>query len=70
MQEATKLLSGKRDWSCFRDSECQAKSPIKTIDKAEKKIERNIEKAERKNEKELEKAERKIQRELEKANRK
>ncbi len=35
MQEATKFLSGKRDWSCFRDSECQAKSPIKTIDKAE-----------------------------------
>ena len=35
MQEATKFLIGKRDWSSFRDSECQAKSPIKTIDKAE-----------------------------------
>lgn len=34
MQEAAKFLIGKRDWSSFRDSQCQAKSPIKTIDKA------------------------------------
>jgi len=34
MQKAMIYLSGKRDWSSFRDSQCQAKSPIKTIDKA------------------------------------
>lgn len=33
MQKALPLLIGKKDWSSFRDSECQAKSPIKTIDK-------------------------------------
>lgn len=33
MNEALKFLVGKKDWSSFRDSECQAKSPIKTIDK-------------------------------------
>lgn len=33
MQEALPFLIGKRDWTSFRDSECQAKSPIKTIDK-------------------------------------
>lgn len=33
MQECLPFLIGKRDWSSFRDSDCQAKSPIKTIDK-------------------------------------
>ncbi|MDD2840033.1 MAG: tRNA pseudouridine(38-40) synthase TruA [Rickettsiales bacterium] len=33
MKEALPLLVGKRDWTSFRDSECQAKSPIKTIEK-------------------------------------
>jgi len=33
MQNSLQFLVGKRDWSSFRDSECQAKSPIKTIDK-------------------------------------
>ena len=33
MQETLPFLIGKKDWSSFRDSECQAKSPIKTIDK-------------------------------------
>lgn len=33
MQEALQFLTGKRDWSSFRDSDCQAKSPVKTIDK-------------------------------------
>lgn len=33
MQESLQFLTGKQDWSSFRDSECQAKSPIKTIDK-------------------------------------
>lgn len=32
MQQASLLLLGKHDFSTFRDSECQAKSPIKTID--------------------------------------
>lgn len=32
MQEAANLLIGKHDFSTFRASECQAKSPIKTID--------------------------------------
>lgn len=31
MQEAANLLIGKHDFSTFRASECQAKSPIKTI---------------------------------------
>ncbi len=34
MNEALQFFIGKRDWSSFRDSECQAKSPIKTIDKS------------------------------------
>lgn len=33
MQEVLPFLIGSRDWSSFRDSDCQAKSPIKTIDK-------------------------------------
>jgi len=32
MQEAATLLLGEHDFSCFRDSLCQAKSPIKTIE--------------------------------------
>ncbi len=32
MQKAALLLLGKHDFSTFRDSECQAKSPIKTLD--------------------------------------
>jgi tRNA pseudouridine38-40 synthase len=32
MQEAAALLLGEHDFSCFRDSLCQAKSPIKTIE--------------------------------------
>ena len=32
MKEAAKLLLGKHDFSTFRSSECQAKSPIKTLD--------------------------------------
>jgi len=32
MQEATKYLIGKHDFSSFRSSECQGKSPIKTLD--------------------------------------
>ncbi len=33
MQEAAKYLLGKHDFTTFRDSECQARSPIKTLDK-------------------------------------
>ena len=32
MQKAAHLLLGKHDFSTFRDSECQAKSPVKTLD--------------------------------------
>jgi len=32
MQEASQFLIGKHDFSSFRDSACQAKSPIKTVD--------------------------------------
>lgn len=32
MQEAANLLVGQHDFSTFRASECQAKSPVKTID--------------------------------------
>lgn len=32
MQEAANMLIGKHDFSTFRASECQAKSPIKTMD--------------------------------------
>ena len=33
MQEAANLLLGQHDFTTFRDSECQAKSPIKTLDR-------------------------------------
>lgn len=32
MQEGAEILSGTHDFSSFRDTECQAKSPIRTID--------------------------------------
>ncbi len=32
MQEGAKLLLGKHDFTSFRDSECQANSPVKTLD--------------------------------------
>ena len=32
MQQAGKLLLGKHDLSTFRAAQCQAKSPVKTID--------------------------------------
>jgi tRNA pseudouridine38-40 synthase len=32
MREGAKLLLGKHDFTSFRDSECQAKSPVKTLD--------------------------------------
>ena len=32
MRKAAKLLKGKKDFSTFRSSSCNAKSPIKTID--------------------------------------
>lgn len=35
MQEASKYLLGKHDFSSFRDSECQTRSPIRTINKIE-----------------------------------
>lgn len=35
MQEGAKHLLGHHDFSTFRDSECQAKSPIKTLDRLE-----------------------------------
>ncbi len=33
MQKGTSYLLGKHDFTTFRDSECQAKSPIKTLDR-------------------------------------
>ncbi len=33
MREGAKLLLGQHDFTTFRDSECQAKSPIKTLDR-------------------------------------
>lgn len=33
MQNAAKYLLGKHDFSTFRDSHCQAKSPLKTLDR-------------------------------------
>jgi len=33
MREGTKHLLGKHDFSTFRDSECQANSPLKTLDR-------------------------------------
>jgi tRNA pseudouridine38-40 synthase len=35
MQEAAGLLLGKHDFTTFRDSLCQAKSPVKTLDRLE-----------------------------------
>jgi len=35
MIKASKFLEGQHDFSAFRDKECQAKSPIKTIDNIE-----------------------------------
>jgi tRNA pseudouridine38-40 synthase len=35
MAEAARLLLGKHDFSTFRDSLCQAKSPVKTLDRLE-----------------------------------
>lgn len=35
MQRASKYLLGRHDFSSFRASECQAKSPMKTLDKIE-----------------------------------
>jgi tRNA pseudouridine38-40 synthase len=35
MREAAQHLIGHHDFSTFRDSECQAKSPMKTLDRAE-----------------------------------
>jgi tRNA pseudouridine38-40 synthase len=32
MQEAAQVLIGKHDFTTFRDTECQAKSPEKTLD--------------------------------------
>lgn len=32
MRQAAKLLLGNQDFSSFRDSQCQAKSPLKTLD--------------------------------------
>ena len=32
MQQAALLLLGRHDFSTFRDSECQAKTPVKTLD--------------------------------------
>jgi tRNA pseudouridine38-40 synthase len=34
MNDAAKLLLGKHDFSTFRAAECQAKSPVKTLDEA------------------------------------
>lgn len=43
MKNAAKHLIGKYDFSSFRDAECQAKSPIRTLSKIEiEKIEENI----------------------------
>jgi tRNA pseudouridine38-40 synthase len=33
MQDAAKILIGHHDFTTFRDSECQAKSPMKTLDR-------------------------------------
>ncbi|MBP5344323.1 MAG: tRNA pseudouridine(38-40) synthase TruA [Alphaproteobacteria bacterium] len=44
MQQAANLLLGKHDFSTFRASECQAKSPVKTLDTCEiKKNGENVE---------------------------
>lgn len=35
MREASKVLLGKHDFTSFRDTECQAKSPVRTLDSFE-----------------------------------
>ncbi len=35
MDEAAQILIGEHDFSTFRDSDCQAKSPIKTLDRCD-----------------------------------
>ena len=35
MHEAAKVLIGNHDFSTFRDSECQAKNPVRTLDRLE-----------------------------------
>lgn len=35
MQSAAKMLLGTHDFTSFRDSQCQAKSPVKTLDRLE-----------------------------------
>jgi len=35
MQEAANLLIGRHDFSTFRDTQCQSKSPVKTLDALE-----------------------------------
>ncbi len=35
MHEAAQLLLGNHDFTTFRDSNCQAKSPVKTLDRCE-----------------------------------
>jgi tRNA pseudouridine38-40 synthase len=35
MQQAAKSLLGEHDFSSFRDAECQAKSPVRTLDRAD-----------------------------------
>jgi tRNA pseudouridine38-40 synthase len=35
MDDAAKLLVGKHDFTTFRAAECQAKSPVKTLDRLE-----------------------------------
>ncbi|MDR2526911.1 MAG: tRNA pseudouridine(38-40) synthase TruA [Rickettsiales bacterium] len=42
MQKCLPLLIGKNDWSSFRGSNCQSKSPIKTVDKVELKKNEDI----------------------------
>lgn len=43
MQEAARHLIGHHDFSTFRDSECQAKSPMRTLDRAEIMVRGNYE---------------------------
>ena len=35
MNEAAKILLGQHDFTTFRDSECQAKNPVRTLDRLE-----------------------------------
>ncbi len=38
MMKASKFLLGNHDFSAFRDAQCQAKSPVRTVDKIEIKV--------------------------------